>query len=117
MLCSDMSHHELEYLWPKMQVYRKNYLQWVRTTRPYLSALEVAKLVFNPLSDFEAAMWLSAELRMSVKHNDSKVHVALPGAGATEQVVPYTDDIIPAMCLAVVRTAAAAVANEGACTT
>lgn len=93
--------------------YCLDYVQWVRESYPAMEGLLLPnRRIFNPLKSPEQAMWLSLEMRMSVRHENNIAMVDVPWAGIEEQSVPYTDEPMLALCLAIVQ-AAAAVAAKG----
>jgi len=108
---ADMSPKEL--LLAAAQAYNLTYLQWVRESYPSSEGLLLPnRMVFNPIRQPEQAMWLSLELRMSQRHENNTVVVDAPWAGIEPQLVPYDGEPMRALCLAIVR-AAAAVAAQG----
>jgi hypothetical protein len=111
MLPSEMSHQEL--LLATAKAYNLTYVQWVRESFPSSEGLLLPnRKVFNPLLVPEQAMWLSLELHLAHRHENKTVVVEAPWAGIEPQVVPYSESPMRALCLAIVR-AAAAVAAKG----
>lgn len=109
---SEMTPKEL--LLATVRAYDLPYLEWVRESHPSMEGLLLRNhKVFNPIKSAEQAMWLSLELRMSVRHENGAAIVEVPWADIEPQRVPYGGGApMLALCLAIVQ-AAAAVAAKG----
>ena len=111
MRVTEMSHKEL--ILAAAKAYDLRYVQWVRESYPSPEGLLLTnRKVFNPVRSAEQAMWLSLELRMSVRHENGAAIVDAPWAEIEPQSVPYGGEPMPALCLAITRTAAA-IAEKG----
>lgn len=111
MLITEMSHKEL--LLAAARAYDLPFRHWVPASHPSVQGLLLPNnRVFNPILNPEQAMWLSLEMRMSHSHDQHAARVDVPWAQIETQVVPYDREPMEALCLAIVR-AAAAVAAKG----